>query len=393
MMKWIRRIALFLLLAAIAGAIVGALLPDTVPVDVSRVTRGPFVVTVDEDGRTRVKDRFVVSAPLGGELARLELEPGDPVERGTVLARLAAPAAPLLDAKSRAEARARLAAAEDARRQAEAAVERARIAHDTAAREAARVASLGKSGIVAAQELDAAEAEASARARELDSARFGARVAAHQVEVIRAVLAPGRAAAEDLEIHSPVRGRVLRVLREDAGVVAAGTPLYEVGDPGAIEIVADVLTADAVMIRPGAPVAIERWGGPRPLAGRVRLVEPAAFTKISALGVEEQRVNVIIQLLDPPETWPALGDGFHVEVRIEIERSEDATRLPSSAVFRDGPAWAVLRLEGNRARVRQVALGRRAGLLVEATAGVTDGDLVIVHPSERVIDGTRVRPR
>jgi HlyD family secretion protein len=396
-MKWIRRSIVVLVLAGIAAAVAWSFVPRPILVDVAPVARGELVATVDAEGVTRVKDRHLVSAPLNATLARLELHAGDRVAAGQVLARLSEMEPPLVDAQTRAQARARVAAAQAGLRQAQAATERARAAQAMAARELERVRRLAAEGVVGPQAVDAAETDLRVRARDLESAQFAARVAAHEITLAEAAvarIARPPAPEEVLELRAPVAGRVLRVLHESEGVVAAGAPLVELADPAALEVVVHVPTADAVGITPGAAVTLERWGGP-PLRAHVRLVEPGAFTKVSALGIEEQRVNVIIDLDDPPEVWAALGDGYRVEARIAVWRGADVVQVPSSALFRDGASWAVFVWEEarERARLRRVEVGRRSGLVAQVVEGLDDREVVIVHPGDSVADGVRVERR
>jgi HlyD family secretion protein len=283
---------------------------------------------------------------------------------------------------------------------AEAGLARARVALDQEQVDLVRARSLGSQGVLAKSELDRAELTANVRAKEVASAEFERDVAAHELEMARAALLQLRedphAAGSDVEpweIRSPVPGRVLRVLQESEGVVAPGTPLVELADPSDLEVVVDLLTSDAVQVASGAPVGIDGWGGPRPLAGRVRLVEPAGFTKISALGVEEQRVNVVIDITSPPDEWRSLGDGFRVDARITLEAREDALRVPTSALFRDGDRWGVYAVEDGRARKRIVELGPRGDRQAVVEAGLASGDPVIVFPGDAIADGVRVRAR
>jgi len=392
-MRWIKRIVVLLVLVAIAAALVWSMLPKPVPAQTAAVTRGPLEVTVDEDGRARVHDRHVVVAPLAGLLGRIELHAGDAVTEETVVARIAPMASPLLDVRSRKELEGRLAIARAQRRQVLSVVERARTAADYARQEAERGQALAAKGALPTAERDRRNLEADIAARDLDSARFAASVAANEVRTVEGLLARATSGSkEDVEVRAPITGQVLRVFTESEGVVQPGTPLVEVGDRSRLEIAADVLTADAVGIRPGADVSIEAWGGP-PLVGIVRLVEPSAVTKISALGVEEQRVVVVIDLCDEPGAWAALGDGWRVEVRIVTWKGDDVVTVPLGAVFRAGEAWAVFVVEDGRARRRLVELGQRSGAAAEVLSGLAEGERVILHPSERIRDDVRVEPR
>lgn len=393
---FVKRVLGVLVAAAVAVAIVIAWMPAPVPVELSEVTHGPMVVTVDEDGRTRVRDRYVVSAPLLANLARIELHPGDAVEPGTVLARLVPLEPPLLDARTKAQAESRVAGATAARAQSQASVRRARTALEFAQREATRQRDLVKTGAASTLAVERAELEERTLVEALGSAEFGTLVAAHELAMAQAAL--GRlgkvhgAEDEQMELTSPVKGRVLRVIHESEGAVQPGTPLVELGDPAALEIVSDVLTSDAVHVRPGASASIERWGGP-PLRGHVRLVEPSAFTAVSALGVEEQRVNVVIDLDTPKAEWAALGDGYRVEVRIAVWEGQDVVSIPAGALFRSGRDWAAYRVADGHAQFVTIDTGRRNAERVEVTRGLTAGDRVIVYPSDRIEHGVRVEAR
>lgn len=399
-MKWFKRIVLLLVALAVAAGLVLAFQPRPVAVDTALVTKGRYQQSIEEDGKTRVKERYTVSSPLSGTLERIALHAGDAVDDGTVLATIQPVEPPLLDARSRRELSARLAASQASRLRAQTSVEAARATADYAKRNLARTRALAKGDAIAETELERVELEKRARDKELEAAEFGARVARHEVEMARAALAqasgtrPGQhAAGEKWQIRSPVHGVVLRVLHESAGVVNAGTPLLELADPAALEVVVDVLSTDAVEIPHGAPVRIERWGGPRPLVGRVRLVEPSATTRLSALGVEEQRVNTVIDLLSPHDQWKALGDGFRVEARITTFEKDGAVKLPASALFRDDGAWAVYLVEGDRARKKKVQISRRSGTEAMVQSGVAPGDRVVVYPGDAVKDGTRIELR
>jgi HlyD family secretion protein len=389
--KWI---VATLAAAALALGLAKAFAPNPVAVEVAAVTRGPLRVTVDEDGRTRVTDRFVVSAPLAGTLARIELQPGDSVRRGHAVARIVPLASPLLDPRSRAESEARVAAAAAARRQAQASVERANAAAGQAAREAARERSLLGAGATAVRTVEEAELAERMRREELASAEFAVKITEAELKLARAALlrlgAPGAAPGEQLVVSAPVDGRVLRVLQESEGVVQAGEPLVEIGDPAAIEGVVDVLTVDAVRIAPGAPVLVEEWGGDVVLPGHVHRIEPSAFTRVSALGVEEQRVNVIVHLEGPAERWRMLGDGFRIETRIVEWQGDDVLQIPSGAVFRQGEGWGVYTMEDGRARLRRVELGHRSDTAAQVLGGLQPGDTVVLYPGDNVRDGQRI---
>ena len=304
---------------------------------------------------------------------------------------LAPLASPLLDARTRSEAQARLSAAVSALGQAEAQQGRATAAEALARDELSRARALAAGGSIPPQQLDRAELEARIRSEERSSAAFAVKVAAEQVRLARAALT-GEGAARDrhVDVVAPASGRVLRVLQESAGVVQAGAPLLEVGNPEALELVVDLLTTDAVRVHPGTPLTVQGWGGDRTLAARVRRVEPSAFTKLSALGVEEQRVNVIAALTDPRGDWASLGDGFRVEARFVLWEGPDVLKVPQGAAFRRGDGWAVYRVVGRTARLTPVRIGHRGEAEVEVLDGLGPGAVVVVHPGDRVEDGARV---
>ena len=391
------RQALFglLILAAIAGAVL-ALRPRPVAVDVGRATRGWLVVAIEESGMTRVKDRFVVSSPVTGSLSRLVLEPGDPVKEGDSLAEIAPALSPLLDQRTRAEAEARHGAALSALGQARAQAARARAGKELAEQELERTRKLAGAGSLPQQALEQAEFAARMRTEEQSSAEFAGKVAAEEVRIARVALgrdgeAPGR--DRHVGVVAPISGTVLRVHQKSAGVVQAGAPLVEVGDPAALEVVVDLLTTDAVHVRPGTPVVIQGWGGDRPVAGKVRRIEPSAFTRPSALGVDEQRVNVVIALTEPREHWAALGDGYRVEARLVLWQGENVVKVPQGAVFRHGNGWAVFRVDDGVARLTPVRIGHRGETEAEVVSGLPVGAAVAVHPGDRVKDGASVESR
>ncbi len=393
--KLVRRIVLGLFALAVVFAIGLAFRPRALEVDLATATRGDLVVTVDEMGKTRVRDRYVVSSPIAGNLMRIELRAGDAVEAGAAVAHIVPLEPVLLDPRARVEAQARLAGAAAGQRQARAAIARAEAASAHANDELERSRRLVASGALPSEALRTAELEARLRSEELASARFAEQMAANEVVMARAALErfePNAPPSEGFEVRSPVAGRVLKVVTESAGPVTPGTPILEIGDPAALEIVADILSADAVRMHPGAKVKVERWGGD-PLAAHVRRVEPSGFTRLSALGVEEQRVPVVIDLDDPRERWAALGDGYRVEVSVIVAERHGVVHVPLAAVFRHGDGWAVYAAREDRARIVPVKLGVRSDTDVEIESGIGDGERVLVHPSERVADGVRIRPR
>lgn len=386
----------------VIGALVMAMLPRAEPVDTAVVDRGRLAVTLDHEGRTRVHDRYVVSAPLPGRVLRIGLRPGDPVKADVTVLATFVPAAPsLLDARSLAEARSRVRVAEAALERARAERDQAGVASAFAQSESRRIRNLADQGVASIQQRETADAEELARARALDAANSAVEMALRDVETARASLVEpagdGRqnptAGARTLSLRSPIDGIVLQRFQESEAVVQQGQPLVEVADLSTLEVMADFLSADAVRMSPGMPALIEQWGGGTSLRGRVTRVEPSAFLKISALGVEEQRVWVIVGFDDPPSAWQALGDGYRVEARVIVWEQDDVVRLPTSSLFRQGDGWAVFVVESGRARLRKVRIGQRNGTAAEALDGLRAGERVVVHPSDRVADGVRVTER
>ena len=386
-----------LFVAAIVLALLAvALWPQAIEVDAETVARGPLVVTIDEEGETRLHHRFAVSAPVSGRVLRIELDPGDLVERNkTVVARLQADAPPLLDDRARAQAEASVSAARNAVGRAQAEEQRARAALELANSELKREQALAESGLTTRQALDTKQTAVISAEEAMNAARFAAAAATAELERARAQLRPASLEAGDrmLPLLAPVDGVVLRRFRESESVVPAGEPLVEIGDPSHLEIVADLLSTDAVKVKPGMRVLVEQWGGDRPLGAVVERVEPAGFTKVSALGVEEQRVNVIMDLDDDHAAWQAMGDGYRVEVRIQIWEAASVVKVPTSALFRVGDQWAVYVLDGSRAARRVVELGQRTRAEAEVRGGVDEGQRVVVHPPDTLVDGARVTVR
>jgi HlyD family secretion protein len=399
-MGWKKPLIAVLGAAAAAGGLVWALLPSPVPVEIAQVTRGTFQETVEEDGKTRVRDRYVVSAPLVGRLQRITLKAGDKVREGMVVALLAPTVPGLLDIRVERELTERVGAAEAARLRAAAAVARAQTALEQAKADLDRSRRLAERGFVAPSQLDQATLTVKLAIRDVELARQAEHTAEHDVAVARAALLTLRQEpagegqpARLWEVRSPVSGEVLKVVQESEGVVVVGAPLLEIGNPADLEVVADVLTTDAVRVAPGMPVVIERWGGGEDLQGRVRLVEPSAFTKISALGVEEQRVNVVIDLVSPPARWRSLGDGYRIDARIITATVPNAVKVPVSALFREGEQWSVFVVTGGRAHKRSVRISGRNGLEAMVEKGLEPGEQVIAYPGDTVKDGVRVKPR
>ena len=388
-----RRVLLGILIVGVLVAM--ALWPHTAVVETARVTTGPLVVTIDEDGRTRVRDRFIVTAPVSGEVLRIALEPGDRVTKGARLATIRPIAAMPLDARSRTEAEAAVRAVEAA--VGRAAAERARLATalDLARRELKPVQALAGGGAVAREEVERRETDVAEAAEGLKAAEFAVAGAEHELAVARARLLPVATGGttRDWVIAAPVDGVVLARHRQSQAIVQAGEPLLEIGDPAALEIVADMLSSDAVKIAPGSRVIVEEWGGPGALNGRVRRIEPSGFTKVSALGVEEQRVNVVIEFDATNPAARTLGDNFRVEVRVVVSEATNVVQVNPGALFRQGEGWAVYVVQDGLARVRAVTLGERNATGAEVRSGLTAGDEVVLYPPDTLTDGGRVAPR
>jgi len=385
--------------ALLLALIVWSFRPQPVPVDLATVSRGNLRVTIDEEGMTRVRERYVVSAPVAGRMQRVELEPGDKVVANRTVLASFMPATPTpLDPRARAEAEARLKSAQAARDQARVAVQRARTELAFSQSELARYREIAKFGGTTEERLAALELDARTREVQIKAAELGLQTAEHEVEAVRAVLRqftnPSNAAEPGgLTLRSPVGGTVLRVHQESEALVPAGTPLIEVGNPDELEIVADLLSTDAVKVQPGFAVLIEGWGGETTLHGRVRLVEPAGFTKISALGVEEQRVNVIIDFDDPGGPAKKLGDGYRVEISVIIWERPAVLKVPTSALFRVGDAWAVFAVREGKAAQTEIRIGQRNAIEAELVSGLNEGDQVIVHPGDTIANGVIVVSR
>jgi HlyD family secretion protein len=398
-----RRVLIWGVLSALlAAGLAFAFWPQPVPVDLGEVARGPLRVTVDEEGRTRVKDVYVVSAPLAGRMFRIEGKVGDAVRAGeTVLATIEPTQPTFLDVRSRTEAESAVKTAEAAKTLADAELARARAELDFARADYQRAKTLAARDTISQRALDRAELELKTRQAALATALAAVRVKTFELETARAALitpdgerTPGAADPPCcVDVRAPVSGRILRVFRESEGVVAAAEPLIEIGDPGALEIEVDLLSTDAVKVEEGAEVIVEDWGGAFTLQGRVRRVEPYGFTKISALGIEEQRVNVIIDFTDPPEKWQRLGHGYRVETRIVVWEGADVLKVPLSALFRDGDAWAVFVAAQGRARLRHVSIGESNSREAQVLDDLAEGERVVLHPSDRVEDGGRIIAR
>jgi HlyD family secretion protein len=394
-----RLIYLGLILLVIA-LLAWAFMPQPAEVDLAEVVRGPLTVTVDEEARTRIRDRYIIHAPLAGQTTRIDLEPGDTVQAGQTLLTSIAPTLPqLLDPRATAEARSRVNAAEARLRQVQPALEQAQAELEIARSEYQRLGQLLETAAISPREVDDARLMVEARAAAVRSAQIQAEVARFELNLAQAALTrvdpqqPEEDYDQRLPLLAPHDGRVLQVFQKSAAVVQAGAPLLEIGDVRNLEVEIEVLSVDAVRIQPGAQVIFQRWGSEQDLHGRVRTIEPTGFTKISALGVEEQRVRVICDFVDPIEQRQSLGHAYRVEARVVIWHADDAIKVPTGALFRSGDQWQVFTLHNGSAQVRSVALGQMTGLEAQVLSGLEPGERVIVHPSDRIQDGVRVVER
>jgi HlyD family secretion protein len=381
--------------AAAAAALAWAFAPRPVEVEIASTRQGRFEQAIEEDGRTRLKDRYTISAPVASRLERIALREGDRVAAGDVVARLTPVMSPMVDERSTREARARVEATAASVDRAKARIARARVALQEATLERQRTERMAVDGFVSAARLDTVRLALAGTQRELEVAIAEHDLAVHEQQQAAAVLQPVSGAAGkagSLAVRSPVAGVVLKVAQPSEATLPAGTALLDVGDPSRLEVVSELLTTDAVQAQPGRRVVIERWGGAA-VEGRVRRVEPAAFTKVSALGIEEQRVNTLIDITSPPEHWQALGDGFRVVVRVITASVDPALLVPVGALFPHGQGMAVYQVDGRRARLQPVEIGGRNGTHAWVRAGLGPDQAVIVYPPPGVADGKRVKAR
>lgn len=376
-----------------------SLQPQPVGIDAALVQRGDLLVTIDDEGQTRLKDVYVVSAPVAGRVRRIDIEAGDQVTAGDTVLALFEPSDPaMLDVRSRTEAEAFVKSADAAVGLAQAEQSRAQAQLDFANAELKRAEPLAERGTISQATLDQRQLSVRTARAQLAQATANLRKIRADLESARATLITARDGEDVSEgdlipVRAPISGRVLRVLQESEGVVAAGTALMELGNPAELEIVVDLLSTDAVRIKPGDRVIVDDWGGDQSLEGRVRLVEPFGFTKISALGIEEQRVNVVIDFVSPQTEWQSLGHGYRVETKVVVQDQRNVLKVPVSALFRSGESWAVFVDDAGTARLREITLGKRNTLEAEVAGGLEDGDAVILHPSDAVIDGVDVQRR
>lgn len=388
--------AVFLLLAG--ALLLYAFWPPAVEVDLVTVHRGPLEVVIREDGRTRVKERYVVSAPLGGELLRVTLHPGDRVVAGETLIAVIEPGDPaLLDVRTRAELDARARAADARQMHAQTQLERAQKTYDFSKSQHARAEQLLSQNAASKEEYDQAVLELRIAADDVQAAEFAVKIAEFESQQAQAALIRTQKTPADadnrMEIRSPIGGEVLKVFQESAGLLTAGSPLVELGDRTDMEVEVDVLSSDAVKISPGAKMYLEHWGSSSPLQAQVRLIEPQAFLKVSALGVEEQRVNVIADFTDPFEVRQRLGDAYRVEAGIVIWSGDSVIKCSAGAFFRFEGGWAAYRVINGQARLTLVELGQSSGRETEILSGLSENDVLIAYPSDQIHDGVRVQQR
>jgi len=383
---------------AILIFIVTGLMPKPVPVDTATVAPGSLTVSVLEEGKTRIRHRYVVSPSIAGFLNRVELRAGAPIEKGkTVLATIQPLPSSFLDPRGKAEAEAGLKVAEAAKLRSTADLERARAALDLAEKEKVRAESLRDKGVLSTKEWDTAENQAVVLGRGVRSAEFGLQVAEFQRAQAEASLMqlekPAGERSDPFKMLAPVSGFILNVYEENARAITPGTPIMELGDTADMEVEIELLSTDAVAVRTGAPVSIEQWGDERPLRGRVALVEPGGYTKVSALGVEEQRVKVRVEFVDPIPPGLLLGDRYRVEGRIVTWQGDNVLQAPTGALFRRGGDWMTFVLEGGKARLVKVEIAHNNGVEAEIRSGLKAGQRIILHPPDTVADGASVKPR
>ena len=394
-MNWIKHGGMLAAVLALFGAVAWGFWPKPVPVDIANVVHKSIRVTIDEEGMTRVKDRFTVMVPSAGTIARITLKPGDSLKAGTPITVLRPVRPVMLDARQLTEARAGIRAAEASAQQMRAAARAAQAEYEFASSEHERVRRLFASKHVAKEQVDVAATRETAARAVYESAQFAEQASQFRLQMAESALLTSNDEANvaQLTIIAPVDGKILRVLREDEGTVNSGDALLEIGSPDALEAVVDLLSRDAVRITQGAKVYIERWGGDEALQGTVRTVEPHGFTKISALGVEEQRVKVIIDFVGPREPWRKLGDGYRVEARILVLQTDQVLTIPSSALFTDRGKRAVFMIRHGRAVLQPVVVGANNGLDAEIVEGLDNNARVIIHPSDEITNGVAVASR
>jgi HlyD family secretion protein len=393
-----RKVLVISVLTIVVVLLIYGFLPKTQEVDIVSVTRGPLQITIEEEGRTRLKERFTISAPTAGYMRRINVKVGDTVKKGQTVAVLEPLQSQALDPRSRATAQAAVSSAEAT---VKAAIERERVAKADAGyigQRLERLRALYAKGSISKDQLDQIDSEAQ-KARALQNSA-GAEVNVAKSELERAKItlqnftAVKRNSKNDaVSVSAPLSGAVFRVYRESEGAVNIGEPLIDIGDVKNLEVRVEVLSSDAVKIKKGTPVLFKRWGRDEPLTGIVRLVEPAGFTKISSLGVEEQRVLVIVDITSPPQKWNILGDGFRMEAHFIIWEEKNILQVPASALFRSGTEWAVFVEEKGKARKRMVEVGQKNGLAAEILSGLKEKEKVVAYPEDSISDGTKIKAR
>lgn len=403
--KLSRSFLTLLAVLAVGGALTAAFWPQPTLVDMGQVVRGGLQVTIDEEGRTRVREAYVVSTPVAGRLLRVQVHPGDQVTGGeTVVAQMRPTNPAALDVRTREQAHAAVQAAEAALRVAQADLNAAIAADDLAESDLQRTQSLFDSEIVSQAALDRAQSAARAARASLDTARAAISIREAELNNARAQLigfddvslanAIGGASGDEIPLYAPITGRILRIVQESETILPAGAPVMEIGNiENDLEVLVELISSDAVQVTVGDLVSLEDWGGPVALEGRVARIDPFGVTKYSALGVEEQRVGVVVDMLSPPEERPSLGHGYRLEARIIIWQAEDILKVPSSALFRDGDGWALFRVVDGIAQMTPVETGHSDGIETEVTSGLTDGDTVILYPSAGLASGAEVASR
>jgi len=396
---FMRRLLLVIVVLAIAGAVTVMMWPRPIEVDAAVAEVGQLLVSINEEGQTRIRERYVISSPLSGRLRRVTLDPGDAVSSGSTVVAVIDPTSPeLLDPRAVAEAEARVRAAEATVRRSDSLRRITKVKYDRAETDLGRIAQSHEQGAATVTEIDDARSDERAAAERLRAASFDEEIARYELDVARAALLYAQGSVEGssaggMSLRSPINGVVLRAFQESVSVVTPGEPLLEVGDLRDLEIVIDVLSTDGVRVSQGDRVVIEHWGGDEVLEARVRLVEPSAFTHVSALGIEEQRVNVIADFVSPFEERRALGDQYRVDARILIWSDSDALSVPSSAVFRSGENWDVFVIAQGRVEQRRVGVGKRNGVSTQILSGLAEGERVVIYPSDQLSNGSRVRLR
>jgi len=389
----LRKIVPWLLLIAVVALIVAGLWPKPIPVETGEVVRSPLTVTVLEEGKTRIRNRYIVAVPVAGMMKRVTLRPGDVVKaQETVITSIEPATTPLLDPRARQQAEAAVSLQVAASQRSQEMIKAAKLAWQRADAELQRISAEKTTGILSQSDRERIEADAAIKAAEVRAMEFEGQVREFELAQARAVLSrPATQLTENLvEVKAPVSGVVLRVMQESEMIANAGLEILEIGDPTDLEVEAEILSRDAVTIRPGAEARIEQWGSGSPLTGKVRRIEPAAFTKVSSLGVEEQRVIVLIDLIQPPDEAKTLGDRFRVEARIATWHADDVLVVPSSGLFRENNAWKTYRVVNGIAHKTDVEIGHSDGRKSEVLTGLKAGDRVLLHPPDAVKDQSKV---